>query len=96
MNKKIKLYFATEENAFEGELLNKFNSVDDAVNEVKNYIKEDFAEESEDVRNEALDNVDKYGYTGEDAKGYVVIYFITEDGRKARSEFANYRHMYFD
>ena len=89
--KKYKLYYATEENCFEGEKIGEFKTLQEAISCMRENMKDDMDEKDiptfEYIQFEKQLNVD----ICENANGYNVIYIITTDGRKARSTIAEMR-----
>jgi len=89
--KNYKLYYATEENCFEGEKLGEFNSIQDAIACMRENIKDDVSDEIEIPTFELIEFEKQYEHYFTNAQGYEVVYIITTDGRKARSTIAEMR-----
>ena len=89
--KKYKLYYATEENCFEGEKIGEFNTKAEAIACLRENIKDDVSNENEIPTFEFIEFESQYEHYFTNASGYEVVYIITTDGRKARSTIAEMR-----
>jgi len=88
--KKYKLYYATEENCFEGEKIGEFKTLQEAIACMRENMKDDMDEK--DIPTFAHVVFEKQLSTYlENANGYDIVYIITTDGRRARSTIAEMR-----
>ena len=93
-----KIYFATEENCYEGEKLGVFTDMDEVRKTLISNIYDDCYKTSADVLdilkdvNSFTDTAIKDGLVAfMNVQGYDVIYIVTTDGRKARKQIAEMR-----
>lgn len=97
MKKNIKLYYATEENAFEGELIGKYATYEELIPSLRANLSDDInceksvEENSEDIDALIEDSKDADFIEFTNCHGYDVAYLVTTDGREARSYFAQLR-----
>lgn len=95
MKKNIKLYYATEENAYEGELIGKYATNEELIPTLKVNLSDDInCEKSVEENLKDIDTLieESEGYIEfTNCHGYDVVYVVTTDGREARSLFANLR-----
>lgn len=95
MKKNIKLYYATEENGFEGELIGKFATNEELIPSLRINLSDDVdCEKSEEENSAEIDALIEESdgcieFTN--CHGYDVCYIVTTDGREARSYFAQLR-----
>lgn len=105
--KNIKLYYATEENGFEGELIGKFATNKEVIDCLRENISDDvnpeksIADNAKEIDNLVNDEVLHNIHTDSEAiiefencHGYAVTYVVTTNGRSARSMFADLRRAY--
>ena len=95
MKKNIKLYYATEENAYEGELIGKYATNEELIPTLKVNLSDDInCEKSVEENLKDIDALieESEGYIEfTNCHGYDVVYVVATDGREARSLFANLR-----
>ena len=87
-----KLYFATEENAYEGEKIGEFSNETELLNTLRECLSDDVdCEKSVEENKETIDSLlEDYedGYIEfTNSHGYDVVYIITEDDEEAKREF---------
>lgn len=95
VKKNIKLYYASEENCFEGELIGKFDTMEEVIPSLRANLSEDIdceksiEENSAEIDSLIEDSEDCIEFTN--CHGYDVVYIVTTDGREARSYFSQLR-----
>lgn len=72
--KKHNVYYATEENCFEGELIQSCGTIEEAKSVVAENLKDDIGDEGR--LNEAISEITEKGWEGINDCGYEIIYVI--------------------
>lgn len=94
MKKNYKLYYATEENCFEAEKIGEFKTFGEAkdclIENIKDDVDADAVEDAVADIEMHLNDCDTYYFVNQHE--YECVYIITTDGRRARSEIAQYRN----
>lgn len=92
---KYKVFYGCEENAFEVDNLGEFNSIEEAIECVKDSIHSDFIEDEAELAEQIINDVDENGIDFRNTWGYVVAYKIATNKKDANRFFNEIRREIF-
>ena len=87
--KKVNLYYGTEENAYEPELIGEFDTEEQAKQEAERRLKEVDGVQEDEIAEMEMDN----GYDGFDCQEYHIVYLIGEK-RECKSQLKELREEF--